>query len=160
MKAVTIEFDHENRNSYFAPLDRVLRGRFDFARCNEPMARLEGAKWPAVPGQRLTLIPTSKAATIHEPLRDEEFAALREQIERKGQTVPQHETLKDVDVCTFVHFMRQAVESGNARIVDGELPNVEGNPRLNFIVDERPDNTRQLADVLAKLTAVLDRLAK
>lgn len=149
--ATTIEVEIDgphNECLMFRPLQRSIRGRFDLNRVGEPMARMKSVEWPQpIPSQRLG-IDADGSAYILEPLHDDEHAAIRERIERQGMKLPPEcETFDDVDLPTWLFWIKRAVDSGIAKVVAGQLPKViDGTPKMNFIVN-RP--TQSTADRLA-----------
>ena len=53
VKAIEVSIDDPHNHSlHFRPLQRTVRGGFDFNRLAEPMAKVEASKWPGpIPGQ-------------------------------------------------------------------------------------------------------------
>ncbi|MBU4271355.1 MAG: hypothetical protein KKA28_05785 [Planctomycetes bacterium] len=153
--AVEIEVDGaRNECLSFRPLPgRTVRGKFSFDRVAEPMARVKANDWPTpIPGQRIGLDPDG-LGFVREPLRDEEFAPIREKIEKQGMKLPPAiETFENIHLPSWLHWMKKAVESGVAKVVSGKLPEkVDGTPRRNFIMAEPPVSSTD------KLTAAIDR---
>jgi hypothetical protein len=154
VRPVEIEVDTpRNSNLHFRPLQRSIRGRFDWNRIREPQARLKSHEWPVpIPPQRLGIDADGNGYLV-EPLHDEEHAAIREQIEDKlnEKLEPARQEFPGVHIPTWLFWIKRAVESGIARIVKGELPAViDGTPKRNFIIADRKPNS---AD---KLTAAIE----
>ena len=154
MVAVEIEIDgSHNENLHFRPLQRAVRGRFDFMRIGEPMAKVQAAQWPtAIPGQRLG-IDADGTGYVVEPLHDDEHALIKEKIEKQGMKLePELQIFDGIHLPSWQYWLKRAVESGLATIVSGKLPDkIEGKPRKNFILAE-PDPSPT-----DKLTVALER---
>jgi hypothetical protein len=162
-RPVEIEIDTDrNSNLYFRPLQRAIRGRFDWNRIREPQARLKAHEWPLpIPPQRLG-IDAEGNGYLTEPLHDEEHAAIRERIEDKlGQKLePARQTFPAAHLPTWLYWLKRAVESGIARLVHGQLPTeIEGTPKKNFIHAEAPPNSAdKLTVALQEQTAAFKEL--
>jgi len=156
--------DPQGRRLYFLPLQRRLRGEFNYNMPAEPLAKMHINRIPeTVPGQRLALDVDSATAWISEPLREPEHAVLAEKLRDRYKCTfaPEREELKDVDVPTFLYWMRRAVESGSARLVRGELPEkINGEPRKSFFSNASEDSSTKLADAIEKQTTVLTQLVR
>lgn len=153
-----IEIDGPNNQQHrFRPLQRNLRGRFDFGRVAEPMAKLQTNRFPQpIPGQRLSLDTASGEAAIIEPLHDAEHIRTRRTIEKHGSTIaPQQQPLGKVHIATFLFWMKSAVEAGLARVVRGTLPDViEGEPQKSFLSAAAFNPNDRLAAALESIVAV------
>ena len=159
---VEIEIDGQhNENLYFRPLQRSVRGRFDLNRIGEPTARMKSVDFPhPIPSQRIG-IEADGSGYITEPLHDAEHAALRERIEKQGKKLPPKcETFDDVDLPTWLYWIKRAVESGVAKVVGGQLPkHIDGTPKLNFIVDRPKETTGdRLAAALERQNVLFEKL--
>src|SRR5437867_3690573 len=90
MNVIEVEIDTPNNGVlYFQPLDRKIRGRFDFARDSEPLAKVHMAEFPkGVPGQRLGIDLEAGVAYVAEPLHGAEYQAIRERIKKRGFGLP------------------------------------------------------------------------
>jgi hypothetical protein len=149
---VAVEFDGPlNQNFRFAPLQQTIRGRFDFHRIAEPNAGKLLGRWPAaIPSQVLEFDCGTGEGAIVEPLYEARYTPLREKIEGQGQQLPAERQPFKVDAATFVYWLSGLVETGDAKILQGELPKVSGSPRMRF------HSTAQV-DPLDRLTAQLER---
>ncbi|MEQ8790252.1 MAG: hypothetical protein RIC55_28410 [Pirellulaceae bacterium] len=160
--AVEIEIDGpSNEALHFRPLQRSIRGRFDMNRIGEPMARVAATKWPTpIPSQRLGIDANGNGYLI-EPLHDIAHAPTREKIDKTGKALePARQTFDNIDLCTWAFWLRRAVEGGLARVVSGKLPEVEGTPRMNFILhDPGPSQTDTLAEALNRQADAFNSLA-
>lgn len=161
VQAVEIEIDGpHNENLMFRPISRSVRGRFDFMRIGEPMAKVKAVEWVPIPSQRLG-INDKGVGYIYEPLHDPEHAALKEKIERMGYRFdPPRTTFTEVDLPSWLFWMKSAVDSGLAKITVGTLPlKPEGFPRKNFILAE-PEKTSgdKLTAALEAQTVAFNRL--
>ena len=154
VKALEIEIDGLcNEQLHFAPLQRHVRGRFDFMRIGEPMSKIKAHEWPVtIPSQRLGIDPDG-TGYIREPLHDGEFAPIKEKIEKMGMKLePAVQEFPGIDVVTWYFWMQRAVESGLARVVSGRLPDrIEGTPKMNFVLNEPPTSA------VDKLTAAIEK---
>ncbi len=168
VKAVEIAINGQHNEAlHFRPLQRSIRGRFDFMRIGEPMAKVKATEWPTpIPSQRLGIEPDGTGYVV-EPLHDEEFAPIKEKIEKLGMKLePALQTFKGIDLPTWLFWIKQAVESGIAKVVSGKLPDkIDGKPRKTFIVNEpEPSATDKLTAAIEKQSAMfaklLDRLGE
>ncbi len=169
MKSNTIEIEFDtpkNANVCFQPLTRTFRGRFDVRRMKDG-GRLFST-WPEpIPGQRLSVNFDSGECEIIEPLWEPAFAAIRERIERKGMTIAPGREPAKLDPATAHHWLKGLIETGDCKIVSGELPaKVEGKPQLRFHSVEQLDPVessivaltsaiQQQTDLLGKLLSKL-----
>jgi hypothetical protein len=154
VKSVEIEIDGQHNEAlHFRPLQRNIRGRFDLMRIGEPMAKVKASEWPVpIPSQRLG-IDRDGTGYILEPLHEAEFAPLREKIEGQGMRLePKLQEFDGVHLPSWLFWIKRAVESGLAKIVNGELPlTIEGEPVKNFVIGKREDSP------VDKLTAAIER---
>jgi hypothetical protein len=144
-----------NQNLHFRPLQRVLRGTFDINRVPDPQARIEATRFPRpIPGVRIAVDPQARTAAIIEPLHEPVNAAMRERVEKMGLRLPpEREEFKDIDVPTWLFWMRRAVVNELAKIVEGKFPEIdEARVQKNFITKPQRDPRDGLID---KLVAVL-----
>jgi hypothetical protein len=142
-----------NQSLHFRPLQRKIRGTFDFMRVNEPMGKVRGATEPGpIPGQRLSFDFDSSVGAIIEPLHAPEHRVLKERIEGKGQKLPpEREEFTGQDGCTWAFWLLSAVKAGLVRIVSGKIPeNLPGKPRVNFIAAEKQPATDRLAAAIER----------
>lgn len=151
----------QNACLFFAPLKRAIRGRFDALRATRYDA---GAvklltEWPQpVPGQRLRLNLDTGEASVIEPLHEAEFAAIRAKIERTGRLEPSAQPTP-AHVPTWLYWMKRAVESGMAVVVEGKLPDeIDGEPQLSFFSRPRVSETARLAKAIESQTETLNKL--
>ncbi|MCH8923229.1 MAG: hypothetical protein IIA67_08800 [Planctomycetes bacterium] len=162
MTAVEIEIDgKENECLHFRPLQRSIRGRFDFARLREPMAGTLRSTWPeAIPSMRLGIAGSD--GYLLEPLYDDEHKQTREKIEGQGMKLADaKETFADIDLPTWLFWIKRAVESGIAKVVSGKLPDrIEGEPQLSFITKREPSDTARLATAIERTNELLGELVK
>ncbi len=162
MQALEIEIDGQHNEAFFfRPLQRKVRGRFDLNRIGEPMARVTATEWPsAIPSQRLGVDP-SGGGYVTEPLHDEEHAALREKIERQGSRLePAVQEFQDIDLPSWLFWIKRAVESGLAKVTSGKLPaKIEGTPQMNYVTGDKATFGNELQETMRAQTAAFDRLA-
>ena len=163
VKAIEVEIDDRHNHSlWFRPLQRTVRGSFDYNRMSEPMAKVEASKWPGpIPGQRLGIEPDGTGYIV-EPLHDEQFAAIRERIVAKGVSLePALQTFETIDQPSWFFFIKRAVEAGIAKLVRGELPaKIDGELRFDYVLNERvaKSPTEKLTAAIQEQTAVMTRL--
>ncbi len=156
-----IEIEPDNKTNsqlHFLPLGKTIRGRFDFNRDSEPLAKLHTAEFPeGVPGQRLGLNLDTGEAYIQETLHDERFKAVRQRIEKRGYGLgEQRETfpVKKEEYPTWLFWMKRAVEDGVCRVVKGTLPEkITGRIRKTFVSNEPSADPRD--SIIDKLVALL-----
>ena len=123
MVSVVIEIDGQHNESlYFRPIQRTVRGRFDYMRDTEPMAKVAGGSEPnPIVGQRLGY--SDGNGYVVEMLRTPEHKAIRDALERKGFRIPpEREEFENVDEATWLYWIDTAVRAGLARVVAGKLP--------------------------------------
>ena len=167
-KMIEVEIgDVHNHSFWFPPISKLIRGSFDFNRHPEPLAKVEASKWPGpIPGQRLGIEPDG-TGFIKEPLHDEVNAELRKRIEATGVSLaPALQTFDDVDLPSWLFYIKLAVEVGVAKVVRGSLPDeIEGKVRHDYVLNEAEATpmdrltaaTERQSELMAKL---LERLAK
>jgi hypothetical protein len=156
---LVVEFDHENRNPYFPPLLRSLRGRFDaqLAAKRDKDAGALLSEWPdGIPGQQITVDCETGEAALLEPLQDPRFAAIADRIKARGAKLfPPRETLP-LDKATALHWIKQAVVDGQAKVIAGTLPEkIDGTPRLHFIVQPVESTEAKLASAIDGMAAAM-----
>lgn len=153
-----VEIDGANNEQlYFAPIQRRIRGRFDFGRVAEPQAKLLTNKYPLpIPGQRLSLDTATGEAAIVEPLHEAEHARTRRIIEKGKAIAPERESLGIAHVPTWLFWIKRAVEAGLARVTKGTLPaTIEGEPQRSFFSQSAKNTDDRLAAALEANTAVM-----
>ena len=161
--AVEIEVDGDkNQCLAFLPLQRRIRGRFDYMRETEPMAGVMRGEWPQpIPGQRIGI--DGAMGYIREPLHSDEHAETKAKIEAQGMSLPdEREEFEGIDVVTWAFWLQRAIDAGLARIVSGTMPKIDGEPKMSFFVDRQPSESEQIAGLIATqntlLTKLLERL--
>jgi hypothetical protein len=145
-----------NRDHYFRPMGRVIRGRLETSAMPERGATDLAREFSSVPGMVLGLADDGNAY-LREPLHEPAHAGIRKKLERRFTIADEREDLGKVDLPTFVWWIGQAIEAELARIVRGALPEVKGRVRKNFLHADREDPRRrlekmQLAAALATMT--------
>lgn len=167
---VEIEIDNAtsdnatNINLFFRPIARKLRGRWSIQRVADKNAMALISQWPdPIPGQRLALDLQRGTVAIIEPLHDADQVANRRRIAATGRELaPAREELgaADTDVVTIAYWMRLAVESGVARVVAGELPDIAtlgGKPTKSFFSTPKQDSADKLSLAIENLARVADQ---
>jgi hypothetical protein len=158
---IEIEIDGpQNENLVFRPLQRTIRGRFDFNRVAEPTARMKLNQWGgAIPGQRLRVDLDKQEATIVDGLHDPQHAATRKTIINSGQyeLPPAEEVIPNIHVPTWLHYLKLAVSSGIARVIQGVLPDrVNGIPQTSFYTRPASQSTDRVADAIDNMAKALE----
>ncbi|MGE3180937.1 MAG: hypothetical protein AB7N71_04850 [Phycisphaerae bacterium] len=116
---------------------------------------MESGKWPRpIPGVRVVVDPVNRTAAIIEPLHDTEHAATRDRIAAMGLSLPpQREDFSDIDINTWMYWLRRAVESGVASIIKGTFPDIDdAAAQKSFITAAVKDKRDSLIE---KLIAIL-----
>ena len=151
-----------NRDLYFPPTGRRVRGRIDVARAvkfdGDATSLLQ--KWPTpIPGQRIGFDADTEEGYLAEPLYETEHTVTRELIEScKFKLEPKRTDFKAAHKPTWLFWLKSAVESGHARVTAGELPEtIEGEPQTAFIIQKTKDSNTRLAEALERQTAALER---
>lgn len=163
---VEVEFDANNCSVHFPPLDRRLRGRFSFVAMGNPEALQLVPQWgETIPGQRIVLDADARAAKLVEPLHRADYGRVREAIARRGQRLEQAEQeYADVDVGTWVFWLKRCVDGGLARIVSGMFPANPGEPKLprsyRISQDSGGDLVQENKDLRSQLTEMREQLAE
>ena len=160
MSSITIEASTPTSGNLFVPpLGKRLRGRFnpqELAVRNPDNAK-HMREWPdGVPGQRLSIDTSSGECAVVEPLRIDEFKAVRKLFDKRGIDVPEDEKYESVHVPSVLHYMQDAVNSGLAVVVEGEIPKViKGEKLKSFVTSNEPDENETLRDALKENTRVM-----
>ena len=171
MVAIAIEADGPlNEVLQFRPLQRPLRGRWDWNRCADPEAHRLGRNFGGVPipGQRLVFDPETGTAALIDPLHDAEHAAIAEAIKKQGYRLPPaREDFTGCDRDTWLFWIDSAIQAGLAKLVSGKLPEFDASKaRRDFIfappqpgtADKLTEALQQLAIAQTAQTAVLEKL--
>lgn len=150
----------ECRNLYFAPIQRRIRGRFDFRDVAEKESGKFVKDWPAIPGQRLHLNFDTGEAAIVEPLRDAENESLRMRLETSfaRRTPIAREEFKGIDTATWAYWMRRAIDAGHAKLVAGKLPEGEIPGAKREWSDKKPDPIQSLAEAIKEQSSMIAQL--
>lgn len=160
-----IEIDGpQNENLVFRPLQRAIRGRFDLNRVAEPTARMKWNEWGGViPGQRLRVNLDTQEATIVDGLHDSQHGALRKKIadSKQWELPPAEEVIQNIHVPTWLHYIKLAVSSGVAKVVQGVLPDkINGIPRTSFYRAPASQSTDRVADAIDNMAKALETNTK
>lgn len=162
VKAIEIEIDGiHNENLQFRPLQRSIRGRFDFLRISEPMSKMKANDWPVpIPSQKLGIDPDGNGYLL-EPLHDPEHAPIKEKIEAQAMKLePAIQTFEGIHLPSWLFWIQRAVESGLAKVVSGKLPEkIEGEPRKNFILaPPEKSTTDKLTEAISLQNELFEKL--
>ena len=145
---------------FFLPLNKSLRGRVDFAALAVRDRGLYdlSLKYPGpIPGLVHGFDAETGKAWLRDPLHETSHAETRKKIEAAGYVLgPARDEFTAVDQATWAFWLANAVKSGAARIIAGELPAVVGTPRTEVIA--RPQNREHSS--IDKLTGLVGDLLK
>lgn len=149
------------RQVLYRPIGKAIRGRMDFSEPRNKTQQILRKSYPVpVPGQRICIDFATGEKWIGEPLHLEAYEELRAQILSRGfKLPPKKEEYESESVTTWVYHVQRLIDSGLARVVEGELPrwqDLEGEPRKRFISNETKSESAKLTDVLEKMSASLD----
>ena len=160
-----VAIDNErNCNVFFQPLQRTIRGAYDFGRCPEPESGRLSRRFNGrpIPGQVLGI--EGERGYVRDGVHgDDEMLHLAQQ--RGLKIPPEREEVGEVDRATWLYWLRRAVDAGHARVVSGKLPeltDIEGEPQKVFQprpkspTDEKLD---RLTDTLEKFVDLLTKQA-
>jgi hypothetical protein len=168
---VTIEVDGpKNESLVFRPLvGHRIRGRFDVKRISEPESGRLAKRWPEpVPGQRLRLSPAVEGKerhdigdlTVIEPLHAEEHALNKKRVLASGQAIAPAEVNHQVEISSALHYMKQAVDTGLARVVEGELPKtLKHKPRTQYHTREVEHREDKVEAAIGKMASAIETIA-
>jgi len=145
---IEVEVDvARNRNLYFTPLDRTVRGRFDWRRIADkhgPELRDQWGEDP-LPGQTISLDLAKGEGAILEPLYGRPDVMKR--VETRGDTLPpERQTFSEIDPQEWLYWLKAAINTGKARLLRGEMPKA---------VDYRPRRFGEVKSTTDRLTEAL-----
>jgi len=158
-----------HRKLFFRPIGRSVRGRVAFSAESQHASH---KRWPEpVPGIVLGVNLATGETYLRDPIFDPEQHNLRQTISERGYRLPpEREEFSGETPATWVFWLQRAVEAGLARVIKGELPDVdslEGEPRRHFITapPRRPDASmadalKAMAGAIQENTRVLSALAE
>lgn len=145
---IEVEIDvARNRNFYFVPLDRTLRGRFDWRRVADKHAPELRDRWgeEPLPGQTIFLDVEKNEGAILDPLHSRK--EIKKRIESRGESLPADvQSFTNINPKEWLHWIKAAVKAGKARLVRGKLP--EDN-------DYRPPRFGEVKSTTDRLTEAL-----
>lgn len=152
---IEIEVDIErNRNLYFVPIDRQVRGRFDWRRVADkhgPELRDQWGEEP-LPGQTISLDLDSGKGAILEPLASvKEFKKCVE--DRRETLAPARQEFANINPSAWLYWIKAAVETGKAKLLKGTLP-----PKVDYKparFGESRSTTDRLLETLIALTSTM-----
>lgn len=111
-------------------------------------------EWPTpIPGTRLGVDVAAGTAYIKEPLHELNELTNRTKILRKHTLPPPREDLPNVDVPTFLFWLRAAVKAGCARLISGKLPEGKIHGARTRFVTQDPKDPKDV--LVARLTATM-----
>jgi hypothetical protein len=139
-----------NRNLAFSPADTIVRGRIRFDRMGRDIPPEVSRRYgtDTIPGQVIGFNTKTGQGYVRERLHEPEFASLTHKLRERATIAPEIVPLS-VDKATMLHWMKRAVQDGDAKLLNGVMPEkIEGNPRLEFFVPERKPSEQRIANVL------------
>ncbi len=151
---VLVEGDHNESVRFPALGDKKIRGTLNFTRIPAATAMALTRRYGReIPGQILGFDPGRRTGYVKEPLREERHRDLREKLADRLNCdfAPEREdvSLPDDDrVATWCYWLVRLVESGHARVVRGELPDMAtmpGTPRKRMFKPQ-PDRQERLLE--------------
>lgn len=166
---IEIEVDTgTNGDLLFHPLGERVRGRFDLLNVSGDTTALRDDFRKGVPGQVIAFDPATNTGYVREPLHSTEHAETREAIAKRqnrspdvlGREVGFGQAVKEfrgAHAGTWLGWMRRAVASGLARVVNGKLPEIDPadmKKELHFTPRSDPKDAT-INQLLALLTAKL-----
>lgn len=159
-----VEIDSiNNRDLFFDPLRRVLRGKFDVHRCTEQNAMTLTQRYPpTIPGTRVQIDVAAGTAEIVEPLHRPEYAQVRDRITKQAKSLPPEREQFDISdpnvLASWVYWLKRGIAAKAATLVSGQFPeNLPGTPKTHYIRRERKNDSAVLADAIREQTAAQER---
>jgi hypothetical protein len=138
---------------YFAPLQRSVRGEIRLGDCPEADKSVERA-WPKViPGQVIGLTAEGKGYIL-DPLHRPDHEPLRAQMKAEKLALgTKPDEVFNADKPTWLYWMRRCIESGNARLTKGQLPDAAAckGAKKDFGAPAPVNPERKRADVILSL---------
>ncbi|MGE3313999.1 MAG: hypothetical protein AB7O26_02705 [Planctomycetaceae bacterium] len=149
---IEVEIDvARNRNLYFVPIDRNVRGRFDWRRVADkhgPELRDQWGEEP-LPGQTISLDVENQSGAILEPLAA--VPEFKKRVEaRRESLAPARQEFANVNPAAWLYWIKAAVEAGKARLLKGKLPETIDYKPARF--GEPQSTTDRLLETLIALT--------
>lgn len=152
---IEIEVDvARNRNLYFVPIDRNVRGRFDWRRVADkhgPELRDQWGEEP-LPGQTISLDLETGNGAIVEPLAAIPESRKRVEIRRES-LAPARQEFENINPAAWLYWIKAAVEAGKARLLKGTLPETVDHKPARF--GEQKSTTDRLLETLIALTTTM-----
>lgn len=154
--------DQRNSSLHFLPVSRVVRGRFEAVRASRFCKGAVGllTQWPEpIPGQIIGLNLETGEGYIREPLYDEQHTAVFHRLESRLKKVNQRigdkrKLFEGVHAPTWLYWMKRAVESKQAVLVEGRLPEViEGEPKTSFYFPHEKSESLRMAEAIERQAA-------
>jgi hypothetical protein len=159
---VEVDGGDYNRDLFFPPLGRRVRGRMDAARAVKHDKEATGliSMWPqTVPGMRLGINADTGEGYLAEPLHADEYTVTREVIANRKLKLEPAVKIFPADKPTWLYWLKLAVDSGAARVTAGALPKtIEGEPKTAFVVQRQKSTTDRLTDAIDRQTAMFEKL--
>lgn len=149
---------------YFRPIGRPVRGYIDTAEFRTDIGQALKKVWAEpVAGQVLGVNFGTGEKYLREPLHDPKHRFVKEKIEGKGLRIPEPmESFKSENMATWLYWMKRAVESGDAELIEGEFPSLDSlnEPiRKTFVTNTPPPSSEatMVAEAFQAFTKVLER---
>jgi hypothetical protein len=159
---VEVDGGEYNRDLFFPPLSRRLRGKMVVARAvkRDKEASSLVSTWPQdVPGMRLGVDANTGEGYLVEPLHSDEYTITREVITTRKLKLEPAEKRFPADKPTWLFWIKRAVESGVAKVTAGAVPDeIEGEPKTAFVVFHQKSATDKLTEAINKQTEMFGKL--
>jgi hypothetical protein len=165
---LTIEVRNKmNAGLHWKPTQTTLRGALDFRATGDPEFFALSMKLPdGVPGQCIRLDTGERRAVIYDPLNLPEHESTRNRLEQTIKAASplsgrlkfaESQDFKEVDLPTWVYWLKRAVEAGYAVVLSGNLDavKVEGPVRKEFLHAKREDPKERTVEALLKQNQAL-----
>lgn len=152
----------KNANLFFGPLARRIRGRWELSRATEfdrDAGKLTDRYSEPIPGQRIGIDLDIGEGYIVEPLHDDQYAAMRQRIQKTNRLEPARQSFKAVHVPTWLFWLNRAVDANHAKLLEGKFPEGIGAKKQEAVSDEPKMDLfmpRQLTP-MDKLTTAIER---
>jgi hypothetical protein len=145
MNTSVIEVDVDvDRNP---PLDRAIRGRFDWRRVADKHGPDLRDRWgeEPLPGQTLFLDVDKNEGAILDSFHGRK--ELKQRVESRGETLPPDvQSFTNINPKEWLYWIKSAVKSGKARLLRGQLPDT---------VDYRPQRFGEVKSTTDRLIETL-----
>lgn len=144
---IRAQYDNKNRNWWFRPLQRALRGRFLLDRVAEPTAMAHRDKIPVdVPGLIVAVDRQKREGYLIEPIHD--HPKIVEWVKKIGKSLDEPTTtFENIDPDEWLFFIDAANKAGKVQ-VEGVIPDkIDYTPPKNYLQGKSKRGQERLAEV-------------